>query len=136
MNNKKKLIIAISAGVSVLAVVGIILCILFIAKPFAPKGDGTITVQYANIDGTVIKEKEIMYFEGDTLPDLIADNFENVKFENGMLMNIENFVTDVTTWDPFISIYVDGEMSMVGINDIQFEDGTVITLRLTSFVVS
>lgn len=136
MNNKKKLIIAISAGVSVLAVVGIILCILLIAKPFAPKGDGTITVQYANIDGSVIKEKEIMYFEGDTLPDLIADNFENVKFENGMLMNIEDFVTDVTTWDPFIGIYVDGEMSMVGIYDIVFEDGTVITLRLTSFSVS
>lgn len=128
--NKKKLILTI--GLSALAVCAIVICFILIAKPFTPKGDGEITVEYVALDGTVIKEKEIVFNEGDQLIDLIKENFDNVVFENGMILGIEDFVTD-STWNPFISIYVDGEESMVGIVDIEYTDGTVISLKLTSF---
>ena len=128
--NKKKLILTI--GLSALAVCAIVICFILIAKPFTPKGDGEITVEYVALDGTIIKEKEIVFNEGEQLIDLIKENFDNVVFENGMILGIEDFVTD-STWNPFISIYVDGEASMVGIVDIEYTDGTVISLRLTSF---
>ena len=59
--NKKKLILTI--GLSALAVCAIVICFILIAKPFTPKGDGEITVEYVALDGTVIKEKEIVFNE-------------------------------------------------------------------------
>ena len=62
-------------------------------------------------------------------------NFDNVVFENGMLMSIDTFTTP-SDWSTFISVYVDDEMSMVGLLDIQFTDGTKISLVMTEFTYS
>lgn len=132
--NKKKIIL--SVVFSVFAVVAIIVSFIFIMKPFTPKGDGEITVQFVDVDGTIIKEKVIVYYEGDQLVDLIKSNFDNVVIETTMIMAIEDFVTDTSTWDPFIGIYVNGEMSNEGIFDLEYYDGIVISLRLTSFIGS
>ncbi|MCF0107170.1 MAG: hypothetical protein HUJ53_10430, partial [Holdemanella sp.] len=50
--------------------------------------------------------------------------------KDGMLMSIDQLCTpeDFTT---FICIYVDDEMSQVGILDIQYKDGTKITFKDT-----
>ena len=52
-----------------------------------------------------------------------------VKVENGMLMSIEVFY-NADDYSTFISIYVDNELSMVGILDIEFEDGTIISFKM------
>ena len=130
--NKKKLILSILT--TVVAVATIVVCMVFVFKPFTSKGDGTITVEYVKIDGTVAKSKDITYYEGDTLMQLIDDNFENVLFSSdNMLMNIEDFVTP-SDFAMFLMIYVNDEMSNVGIKDIEFTDGMVISLRVTEFV--
>lgn len=128
---KKKLIIKIVLSVVCVAV------IMFIAiaarNAFVSKADGEIQVVYVDIEGNTISEKQIEFKEGDTLIKLLQDNFKNVTLNDGMIMTFEDFVTP-TDWSQFISIYVNDEMSMVGILDIKFEDGTKISLVITEYV--
>ena len=48
-------------------------------------------------------------------------------------MSIETFTTP-SDWSTFISIYVNNEMSMVGLLDIKFEDGIKISFINTEYV--
>ena len=127
---KKKLILNIALSVLALAVV--ILCVFLLKDSFRPTYDGEITVEYVDVEGNVKKQKEITFVEGDSLTTLIEENFENVTFDNGMLMTIEDFVTP-PTWQYFIYVLVDGEASQVGISDIEFTNGTKITLQVTMY---
>jgi len=47
-------------------------------------------------------------------------------------MSIEDYVTP-SDWSTFIMIYVDGQMSEVGLKDIKYKDGTLITFQITSY---
>jgi hypothetical protein len=122
--NKKKLIL--SSVLSVLALAVIIVCYVLIAKPFTPKADGEIQIVLVNLDGTIVSDKKIEFNVGDTLEQLLKENYENVAITDGMIMSIEAFTTP-SDWATFSSIYVDDEMSMVGLLDIQFEDGSKIS---------
>ncbi len=97
------------------------------------EGSGEIKVELVALDGSLIKEESINFDSDDTLVELITDEFNNVVIENGMLMEIEDYKTP-SNWETFISIYVDGKMSMVGISDIKLEDNMVVSLRITKFV--
>ena len=129
--NKKRIIQII---VSVVGVAILALCIVLLSRTFAPKSDGEIEVAYINVENEVVKEVKIEFDEGDLLIDLLKENFDNVVFENGMLMAIEDFVTP-SDWSLWIAIYVDGQMSNVGLKDIVFTDGTEIDLKITEFVM-
>lgn len=129
--NKKKLLITIASSIIALAL--IVVCIILITKPFGAKYDGEITVEVVELDGDVIKSKEIGFNAGDELISLVEENFDNVLIENGMIMNIEDYETP-SDWSTFLSIYVDDEMSMVGIADIEFTDGMVISFRITEYI--
>jgi hypothetical protein len=96
-------------------------------------GSGTVKVELVDLDGSVIKVESIKFDSDDTLKELIEDEFDNVVFENGMLMEIENYKTP-SDWKTFISVYVDGKMSMVGISDIKLVDNMVVSLTITEFV--
>lgn len=127
---KKKLILKVILSVVALGLA--ILSVYLLKDSFKPSYDGTIIVEVIDLDGSTIKEKEIKFIEGDLLVDLISDNFENVTYDNGMIMSVENFTTP-TDWSKFISIYVNDEMSSVGLKDIVFVDGTKISLIITEF---
>ena len=130
MKDKKKLVTIILAVVAALALIP---AIIFVTNHYQSKADGTIIVEIIDFDGeTVIKSKDIDFKKGDTLVELVEDNFTNVTYDNGMLMSIEDYVTPAD-WSSFISIYVDDEMSMVGISQIEFKDGTKISLIYTVF---
>lgn len=129
--NKKKLIL--SSVLSVLALALIIVCYVLIAKPFAPKADGEIQIVLVDLDGTVLSDRQIEFNVGDTLDQLLKENYENVVITDGMIMSIETFTTP-SDWSTFISIYVNDEMSMVGLLDIKFEDGTKISFINTEYV--
>lgn len=129
--NKKRIIQII---VSVVGVAILALCIVLLSRTFASKSDGEIEVAYINVENEVVKEVKIEFDEGDLLIDLLKENFDNVVFENGMLMAIEDFVTP-SDWSLWIAIYVDGQMSNVGLKDIVFTDGTEIDLKITEFIM-
>lgn len=128
---KKNLIIKIILSVIALGV--IILSVYLLKDSFKPTYDGTLTVEVVDLDNSIIKIKEIAFNEGDSLIDLISNNFDNVTYDNGMIMSIEDFNTP-NDWSKFLSIYVNDEMSNVGLADIVFEDGTKISLKITEFI--
>ena len=127
---KKKLILKIVLSVVALGLIA--LSVYLLKDSFKPSYDGIIIVEVIDLDGSVIKEKEILFKEQDLLVDLISNNFENVSYNDGMIMSIENFTTPAD-WSKFISIYVNDEMSNVGLKDIVFVDGTKISLIVTEF---
>ena len=119
---------------SCLTVVGIIVLavvLVFIASKFVSKDDGKITVEFIN--GDVKVEEVIGFEEGESIEDLLKENFDNVVFEDGMLMSIEDYVTP-SDWSTFISVYVDDVMSEVGLLQVEFKDGTKISLIVTEFI--
>lgn len=129
--DKKNLILKI-----VLSVIGIcvlVVCGIILSKSFISSSDGVIIVELIDLEGEIIKEEEIEFNIGDSLVTLIENNFDNVKFDNGMLMEIENYVTP-SDWSTFISVFVNGETSMVGISDIEFKNNTKISLVITEFI--
>lgn len=128
---KKNLIIKIILSVIALGV--IILSVYLLKDSFKPSYDGAITVEVIALDSSIIKTKEIAFNEGDSLIDLISNNFDNVTYDNGMIMSIEDFNTP-NDWSKFLSIYVNDEMSNVGLADIVFTDGTKISLKITEFI--
>ena len=95
---------------AILAVIVIAAAWIIIAKPFTPKGDGSITVKVTDLDQKLIKEKKIVFNTGDKLVDLLKNNFDNVLFDNGMIMNIESLVTPAD-WAQYIAIWINGEFA-------------------------
>lgn len=133
MKSKKKLILTII--LSLVAVVIMVGVYLKMNDKYTSKSDGEIQVELVALDGSIIKEKTIEFNEGDTLEQLLKDNFCNVVFDNGMLMAIEDYTTP-SDWSTFISVYVDDEMSMVGLLEVHFTNGTKISLVITEFSYS
>lgn len=126
----KKIIFKVIISIIALAVLGT--AIYFVTKAFEPKSDGTIVVEVIDLDGQTIKSKEIEFVVGDELTVLIQENFANVTYDDGMIVSIENYTTP-SDWSTFLSLYVDDEMSMVGLAQVEFKDGTIISLRITKF---
>lgn len=128
---KKNLIIKIILSVVALGLV--VLSVFLLKDSFKPDYDGIITVEVIDLDGNVIKKEEITFNEGNILTELISDNFNNVTYQNGMIMSIEDYTTP-SDWSSFLSIYVDDKMSEVGLSDIKFVNGTKISLIITEYI--
>ncbi|MBE6130457.1 MAG: DUF4430 domain-containing protein [Erysipelotrichaceae bacterium] len=128
---KKNLILKIV--LSVIALGAVVLCVVLLHNSFKPDYDGIITVEVIDLDGSVINKKEIEFKENDQLMNLIEDNFNNVTYQNGMIMSVEDYNTP-SDWSTFLSIYVNDEMSPVGLADIVFTDGTKISLIITEYI--
>ena len=132
--NKKKLILTIVSAI--LAVAVLVACFIIASSVIKAQGDGTISVEVVALDGNIMREKDIVFYKGDTLQKLIEENFEGVVFEDTgygpFLKEIEGYVTPAD-WSSYISIYVDDTYSEEGIGDIVFVDGTVISLRISTF---
>ena len=127
----KKLVLKLILTVAAIAV--LIAAIIIIRNATTAHSAGTIVVEYVGVDNQVIKSKEIDYYEGDTLVKLVQENFENVVIEGTMVMGIEDYTTP-GDWSTFIGIRVNGEESMVGITEIQLQDGLVVSLVITEFI--
>ena len=111
----------------------LILLFVFVGCTNQTTGSGEIKVELVALDGSVIKEKSIQFDTNSTLEEIIKTEFDNVVFENGMLMEIEDYKTP-SNWETFISVYVDGKMSMVGISDIKLVDNMVVSLIITEYI--
>lgn len=130
MKSKRKI-------VSILLLIVAILCIVFamcyINSPHKAVSNGIVKVELIDISGEIVNSKKIEFNDDDTLPSLLETNFSNVKIKDGMLLNIDNYVTP-DDWSEFISIYVNGQMNQVGINEIKLANNEEITLEMTKYV--
>lgn len=131
MKNKKKLIL--TTILSVVCVVVLILGFILVNNHFKSVSDGEIRITLVDLEKNTISDKKIEFKEGDTIDMILKENYDNVVFENGMIMSIESMTT-APDWSYFISIYVNGEMSQVGLFDIPFTDGMWLSFEMTEFV--
>lgn len=118
---------------TIISLLVLVLGSLYLSNNFTSKTKGDVLIELIDIEGNISDSRQIEYQEGDTLVSLVESNYDNVLIENGMLMTIKDFET-ASDWSTFISIYVDDEMSMVGINDIEFDDNTKVSFIMTEFV--
>lgn len=124
--NFKKIVLTI------LALVVLVIGGKFLSKSFLPTSTGSITIELVELDGTK-RTKEIEFNKDDELVSLLETNYENVVVENGMIMSIDTFTT-ASDWSTFISIDVNGKTSMVGVNEIKYEDGMIISFKMTEYI--
>lgn len=118
---------------TIISLLVLVLVSLYLSNNFTSKTQGDVLIELIDIDGNINDSRQIDYQEGDTLVMLIENNYDNVVIQDGMLMRIEDFKT-ADDWSTFISIYVNDEMSMVGINDIEFDDNTKVSFVMTEFI--
>lgn len=111
-NNKTKIIAAF-----------VIIIIMSICGIYSKSNN--IIVQVKDINGILIEEKEIFLKQDESNFDLIKNNFDNVTYEDYMIMSIESIETKNTS-KTFIAIYINDELSSKGLNDIEFKNGDVI----------
>ncbi len=126
---KKKIIAAVS---TVVAIAILIVCLVLYNTHYKSKGSGTIEVYVINLESTVVSQKEIEFEKGDSLIALFEENYDDVVITDGFLYSIAGYDTP-SDWSWFFCIYVDGEMSQVGLADIKFKDGTKIELKMTRY---
>lgn len=118
ISKKTKLIIA----AVVVLLVGIFAC----SKLFSDKSAGKVTVSVVALDGSKVAEKTIKYNEDDTLDKLVEANFKNVEINDGFLYSIETLTTPAD-WSTFIALWVNNEMSPVGICEVVLSDGMTVS---------
>lgn len=116
----------LTAALAVFGLVFIAIGTYFINEANTAKGDGTITIKVIELEDVLVKEKDITFYEGDTLTQLVKSNFSNVVIDNGMVMSIES-ITTPNDWSTYICIYQNDVMSNFGINDIEFQDGDIVS---------
>ena len=124
---KKKKVLWSILVVAILAIVLIVPNMLSKSKKA-----GTIDVIVEDVNEEVIKQKSIDFQKDEKCTEVIQNNFDNVLIENGMILNIESLETP-EDWSEFICIYVNDEMSQVGIEDIVLEDGMKISFIMTEY---
>lgn len=121
---------------AVIALLIIVIAITFISKEKKADTIGEITIEVYNLDQSLIKSKEISFEIDDTLIKLIEENFDSVVFEESsfgpFLLGIEGYMTP-DDFSLYISLYVNGEYSMVGIGQIELIDDLVVSLKIESY---
>ena len=130
----KKINIILTIIISLIACIGIVFTIIFINNPDFAKTKGTVTIELVDLDDKKVLSKDINFKEKDTLVSIVSDEFDNVLIENGMVITIEEFTTDTINWSVYISILVNGEYSMVGINDIELVDELIVTFKMEEYI--
>jgi hypothetical protein len=128
--DKKKLIPIFFSAVAVAAIA---ISVVLLTKHYSSQKDGEIEITLVELDGSLKSDKKIGYQKDNTLVELLNKNYSNVVVEKGMLMSIDTFTT-APDWSTFISIYVDNEMSQVGILEIQYTNYSVISFRMTEYI--
>lgn len=126
---KKELILKLVVtfiGIVVVALVGI-----FLLRENASETKGNITIEVIDLNGEKVIDDKIPFKEGDTLLGLLKENYE-LRSDDSYGSTFIYDIDDVKTGnDTFLGIYVNNEMSMVGVDLIELQDGLIVSFRVT-----
>lgn len=126
---KKELVFKIVVtfiGIVVVALVGI-----FLLRENTSETKGNITIEVIDLNGEKVINDKISFKEGDTLLGLLKENYE-LRSDDSYGSTFIYDIDDVKTGnDTFLGIYVNDEMSMVGVDLIELEDGLIVSFRVT-----
>lgn len=118
-------------GFTVLAIITIIICVLFITHRQEVSGQGTITFEIIDVDGTLLDQKVVKFKDKDNLLSLVEANYE-IELMYGMIIKIDALYTPNLSKE-FIKIYQNCDATTVGITSVTFKDGDVFRFVLTEF---
>lgn len=126
---KKELILKLVVtfiGIVVVALVGV-----FLLKENASETKGNIIVEVIDLKGEKVIDDKISFKEGDTLLGLLKEHYE-LRSDDSYGSTFIYDIDDVKTGnDTFLGIYVNNEMSMVGVDLIELQDGLIVSFRVT-----
>jgi hypothetical protein len=113
-------------GIVVVALVGI-----FLLRENISETKGNITIEVIDLNGEKVIDDKIPFKEGDTLLGLLKENYE-LRSDDSYGSTFIYDIDDVKTGnDTFLGIYVNNEMSMVGVDLIELQDGLIVSFRVT-----
>jgi hypothetical protein len=126
---KKELILKLVVtfiGIVVVALVGI-----FLLRENTSETKGNITIEVIDLNGEKVINDKISFKEGDTLLGLLKENYE-LRSDDSYGSTFIYDIDDVKTGnDTFLGIYVNNEMSMVGVDLIELQDGLIVSFIVT-----
>jgi hypothetical protein len=126
---KKELILKLVVtfiGIVVVALVGI-----FLLRENISETKGNITIEVIDLNGEKVIDDKIPFKEGDTLLGLLKENYE-LRSDDSYGSTFIYDIDDVKMGnDTFLGIYVNNEMSMVGVDLIELQDGLIVSFRVT-----
>lgn len=126
---KKELILKLVVtfiGIVVVALVGV-----FLLKENTSETKGNIIVEVIDLKGEKVIDDKISFKEGDTLLGLLKEHYE-LRSDDSYGSTFIYDIDDVKTGnDTFLGIYVNNEMSMVGVDLIELQDGLIVSFRVT-----
>ncbi len=130
-NNKKVYLLS-----SIVALMVLSIALIFVLKKFSTNENGTIILEFIDLDSKLVEKKEIEFEENDTLYDVCKKEYDNVVIDSkGYLKSIGDFETnDYGTYLVYISLYVDDAYSDKMFNQIEFKDQTRITFKLDKYI--
>lgn len=126
---KKELITKIILTIIVLIIVSLVSIFLLKTKESTTKG--IVIIEVIELNNEKVIYDEIPFKEGDTLLGLLKANY-TLRSDDSYGSTFLYDINDVKTGnDTFLGIYVNGEMSMVGVDLIELSDGLVVSFRVT-----
>ncbi len=129
---KKDLIIKIV--VSIIIIIGSIFVVRFLLSEKETSDNGTITFQVIDKNETMVINDKLTFKKGDTTFKILNEHY-NIRSSNDygstFIYDIEDVKTD--GFEYFFTLYVNGEMSMYGIDQIELTDGMILCVKVTKY---
>ena len=104
--------------------------------PYEVEYDGSITVEVIDVDGNLIKSKNIEFIQGDILRDLVSNNFDNFVMEESMygayVLSIESISQDDNS-HIYVALYINGQYATSGLDTLEYNDGDTISFKAESW---
>lgn len=88
----------------------------------------TASIELLDLEDNEVDAKTVEFEEGQSLMDVLKENYE-VDETDGFINGVDELVAN-SEEQQFISIEVNGELAVVGANELILEDGDEISLSL------
>lgn len=120
----------------ILTFLGVILLLVvfyFLGKSFYSDSKGELTIILENEQAEVVSVKDVYFEEGETLLQILSNNFD-VEVEEypfgSMILKIESLDSKD---NHFIAIFLNGKEPSTGIDGIEFQNGDEIRFVRTAY---
>lgn len=104
--------------------------------PYEVEYDGSITVEVIDVDGNLIKSKNVQFVKGDILRDLVSKNFDNFVMEESTygayVLSIESISQD-DDLHVYVALYINGQYATSGLDTLEYNDGDTISFKAESW---
>lgn len=132
MNKNAKLELILKTIITIVLIVGLAVGCGLLLRKYTSKAEGTVYIQVINQDGKLVIDDKWSFNEGDTVLGVLQEHYEirsDDSWGSTFVYDINDVKTDGDQY--FLSLYVNDEMSIVGIDLVELVDGVIIKFEVT-----